>query len=90
MNDKIKELAEQSGMGSWGVGNGDNVSEIIEKFAKLIIQECISVIEDFGTDVENGDIFRLAKYKGLLDDIKNGHIGPIAWEAATKVKEHFE
>ena len=40
MNERIKELAEQAGMGPWGVGNDDNVSEIVEKFAELIVREC--------------------------------------------------
>ena len=43
MNERIKELAEQAGMGPWGVGNDDNVSEIVEKFAELIVKECALV-----------------------------------------------
>ena len=43
MNERIELLAEQAGMGPWGVGNDDNVSEIVEKFAELIVRECIQV-----------------------------------------------
>lgn len=46
MNERIRELAEQAGMGPWGVGNDDNVSEIVEKFAELLIKECISIVEE--------------------------------------------
>ena len=43
MNERIQQLAEQAGMGPWGVGNDDNVSEIVEKFAELIVKECALV-----------------------------------------------
>ena len=43
MNERIQQLAEQAGMGPWGVGNDDNVSEIVEKFAELIVRECALV-----------------------------------------------
>ena len=46
MNERIKLLAEQAGMGPWGVGNDDNVSEIVEKFAELIIKECITIVDE--------------------------------------------
>lgn len=46
MNERIKELAEQAGMGPWGIGNGDNVSEIAGKFAELIVQECADLFTD--------------------------------------------
>ena len=49
MNERIKELAEQAGMGPWGVGNDDNVSEIVEKFAELIVRECANIAEDIQT-----------------------------------------
>ena len=50
MNERIKELAEQAGMGPWGVGNDDNVSEIVEKFAELIIRESVAVADDYVKD----------------------------------------
>ena len=55
MNERIKELAEQAGMGPWGVGNGDNVSEIVEKFAKLIATDCADLARDVGTDTDPED-----------------------------------
>lgn len=46
MNERIKQLAEQAGMGPWGVGNDDNVSEIVEKFAEMLIKECITIVDE--------------------------------------------
>ena len=50
MNEKIKELAEQAGMGygNLSTGNGDNwivagKPEELERFAELIIKECAGV-----------------------------------------------
>lgn len=49
MNDKIKELAEQTGIylipNSKPISIGGSVTDL-EKFAELIIQECIDVIKD--------------------------------------------
>ena len=46
MNEKIKELAEQAGMGPWGIGNGYEPDGIVEKFAELIVGECAAYIDD--------------------------------------------
>ena len=46
MNERIKLLAEQAGMGPWGVGNDDNVSEIVEKFAELLVRECLNQVRE--------------------------------------------
>ena len=46
MNERIQQLAEQAGMGPWGVGNDDNVSEIVEKFAEMLIKECITIVDE--------------------------------------------
>jgi hypothetical protein len=45
MNQRIKELAEQATTIEYGVDNGfDRVTFDKEKFAELIIEECISVL----------------------------------------------
>ena len=46
MNERIKELAEQAGMGPWGIGNGYEPDGIVEKFAELIVAECMTICED--------------------------------------------
>ena len=54
MNERIKELAEQSSIGwdekyHWYVG-----SEQMKKFAELIIYECLSICEELGDRVMDG------------------------------------
>ena len=39
MNNTLKYLAEDAGMAPWGIGNDDNVTEIVERYAELIIKE---------------------------------------------------
>ena len=51
MNERIRELAEQC------VGNRPyNNSFDYEKFAELIIRECMDLLEDYTTDVHVGGI----------------------------------
>lgn len=52
MNERIKQLAEQAGMGygNLSTGNGDNwivagKPEELEKFAELIVRECMQIIK---------------------------------------------
>ena len=52
MNDRIKELAEQAGIGPWGI-TIDKSTEIFQKFAELIVREC-AWAADFA-DKEPGD-----------------------------------
>ena len=54
MNERIKLLAEQAGMGPWGVGNDDNVSEIVEKFAELLVRECASRVDNILREKKDG------------------------------------
>ena len=48
MNKRIKELAEQAGYlpDMFGIGHWDMPE--CKKFAELIVQECIDVVEDAG------------------------------------------
>ena len=54
MNERITQLAEQAGMGPWGVGNDDNVSEIVEKFAELLVRECASRVDNILREKKDG------------------------------------
>ena len=45
MNERIKELAEQAGIGPWGI-TIDKSTEIFQKFAELIVRECASLAYD--------------------------------------------
>ena len=42
MNERIRELAEQAGFYKYG----DHFEEIIEKFAELIVSECVAICQD--------------------------------------------
>jgi hypothetical protein len=47
MNKRIKQLAEQSTTREYGVDNGfDRVTFDKEKFAELIVQECMTICDD--------------------------------------------
>ena len=47
MNERIKELAEQAGCSIDGMGYGEGN---VEKFAELIVQECIGCCEQVISD----------------------------------------
>ena len=56
MNERIRELAEQSGMVQGGWANTDKVKiwkenpdnpGSLEKFASLIVQECVDIADDY-------------------------------------------
>ena len=66
MNERIRELAEQTFYyGNWE-GNGIYTGQLdLEKFAKLIIKECIVMADDFECDVNQ---------RGLVDRMKQ-HFG---------------
>ena len=75
MNERIRELAEQAGCNIDGMGYGEGN---IEKFAELIVRECVSKIGD--------------EYKDALDDVMEdwdrGYLGGLSC-AIDKIKEHF-
>jgi hypothetical protein len=65
MNERIRQLAERAGVlidwgedikvGRWGIGGK---YENMEKFAELIVRECIDVhVDDYGVDII-GDVLK--------------------------------
>ncbi len=45
MNERIKYLAEQAGfMDSWFSESGDDCERELKKFAKLIIKDCLQIV----------------------------------------------
>jgi hypothetical protein len=91
MNERIKELAEQAG---WRYVLGGNPRTLIEdrdyfvtneqaeKFAELIVRECINVSENHAKYLESEPKDKtLAMYE---DGIVNG-----IYEATECIKEHF-
>ena len=61
MNERIQRLLEQSGLQPYY----DAQEGQIEKFAELIVQECIAMADDFECDVNQ---------RGLVDRMKQ-HFG---------------
>ena len=54
MNEKIKKLAEQSGVVMRGkFGKPMNIDEL-EKFAELIVRECAKQVDNYWDEFENG------------------------------------
>jgi hypothetical protein len=47
MNERIKELLTPK-LKEWGGASSDNFSEELEKFAELIIMECLTICEELG------------------------------------------
>ena len=57
MNERIRELAEQAGFDAVSMVAFD-IGQDLEKFAELIVKECIAVHEDdYGVDII-GDVLK--------------------------------
>ena len=59
MNERIRQLAEQAGIGygNLSTGHGDNWQfagrpEELERFAQLIVKECAEIANDHNSEVE--------------------------------------
>jgi hypothetical protein len=52
MNERIKELAEQAGYSKDYLEIG--LPSNMEKFAELIVQECLNICEDMGDNGKDG------------------------------------
>ena len=86
MNEKIKQLAEQAKI------DYDLRPEIarapvwialddeLEKFAKLIVRECVGIVEDYGLSLVGSDENYLGETLNLSIRVQ---------EAGNKIKEHF-
>lgn len=72
----------------WESGNTIYYKEHLIRLVEIVLEECVERINEFGEDVENGDVFNNLE-KQLCKDINDGHLGPILWRASEKLKEHF-
>ena len=89
MNNRIRELAEQAADYCKTQPREMVGTMWEEKFAELIVQECVKVNNDFGEDIENGDILRSPELASLAQDIENHHLGPLLWKSSELIKQHF-
>ena len=84
MNERIKQLAEQAGFDL--IQHGDHViydistKENMSEFARLIVQECFQVVDDYGVKQSGEPETQI----GL-----NLLIGMKITDAAWKIKQHF-
>jgi uncharacterized metal-binding protein len=63
MNERIRELAEQAGFNSMGIWNIIGIREYHEKFAELLAQDAISIVQSFccKMDASNDNIVEALK-----------------------------
>jgi hypothetical protein len=88
MNERIQQLAEQAGfeITPWGdellpcVHQEGPIYEELEKFAELIVRECVDIVEDYGLSLVGGDENYLGETLNLSIRVQ---------EAGNKIKEHF-
>ena len=67
MNERIRQLAEQAGFIDFIVFNRiESKEQVIEKFAQLIVQECISINRQRMFSEYEGDSHRVAHNNALL------------------------
>ena len=71
MNERIKELARESGL---LVHNPEGVPTKLEKFAELIVQECVGVVENLSPGYTD--------YRNQIEDAFRG-------DCVGKIREHF-
>ena len=80
MNEKIKQLAEQAGITTNNLSDGDMSQADLEKFAELLVQECI-------TAIKNDDGYHLSVR--TIDDRYNQGVQMGLEFAITDIAEHF-
>ena len=52
MNERIRELAREAGLPTY---NPDGIPTKLEKFAELIVRECIDIVSPYAIRMENFD-----------------------------------
>jgi len=66
MNERIQKLLTPK-LKEWAGDSDDNFSEELEKFAELIVKECMSLVSEPGPDMNDTE-------RGILAQIKH-HFG---------------
>ena len=72
MNERIKQLAEQASVSSlWMSGTDQQGNPILEKFAQLIVRECLTICQ-YNTDDDDDqfDLGRVHQAKEITQLIK--------------------
>ena len=88
MNEKIRELAEQAIQEvAPGVEYKIMLSPAVEKFAELIVKECVSVLDPNGEYTEKYKNSHTPGPNGLRTILPEEHFYEM--KAANKLKKHF-
>jgi hypothetical protein len=66
MNERIKELMEQAGLYDFVI-ESMGINEEIEKFAELIVRECIQAVKNVGGYNEDYHMNAIKKYFGVKE-----------------------
>jgi len=82
MNERIKELAEQASVSSlWMSGTDQQGNPILEKFAELIVQECMNQVRE--------QYLPVLEDEGMMKDIHWAHYVQCGVDSYVAIKEHF-
>ena len=79
MNERIKQLAEQAGIGPWGI-TIDKSTEIFQKFAELIVRECAEEIKHLRMKYDT--------HRDVEPEENDWYIDAFL-QAEVRLKEHF-
>jgi len=71
MNERIRELAHEAGLPTY---NPEGIPTKLEKFAELIVQECVGVVENLSPGYND--------YRNQIEDAFRG-------DCVGKIREHF-
>ena len=74
MNERIRELAEQAGFIDRGTNHTAYMDFDHEKFAELIVRECVGVVENLSPGYND--------YRNQIEDAFRG-------DCVGKIREHF-
>ena len=77
MNERIRELAREAGLPTY---NPEGIPTKLEKFAELIIRECIRIGQE-----TSKDIFKMSKKEGDIFEYESHG----AEQVVNNIKEHF-
>jgi len=77
MNERIRELAREAGLPTY---NPEGIPTKLEKFAELIVRECIRIGQE-----TSKDIFKMSKKEGDIFEYESHG----AEQVVDNIKEHF-
>jgi hypothetical protein len=67
MNERIKQLALDAGVSSlWMSGTDQQGNPILEKFAELIVQECLDIAKNWDDQLENDNLLKESNAVGVV------------------------